>query len=64
MLTFKKDIADELKTRKFANVTGADFTLDGNFDDFLRLTRSWDSMGPDTHFGQTVRGSRTRRYSD
>jgi hypothetical protein len=64
MLTFKKDIAVELKTRKFANVPGADFTLDGNFDDFLRLTRSRDSMGPDTHFGQKVQGTRTRRYSD
>jgi len=64
MIRLKTDIRHQLRMHKFANVRGADFQLDGHFDDFLRLTGSWNDMGPDTHFGQASSGMRYRRYSD
>jgi len=64
MLTLKRDVLNELRAFKFANVRGRDFKLSGHFDDFLRLSASWEAMGADSHFGQSAAGSRTRRYSD
>jgi hypothetical protein len=64
MLKLEREVGNELKTSKFVNVSGSDFRLTGNFDEFLRLSASWDAMGTDAHFGQTSAGCRTRRYSD
>jgi hypothetical protein len=64
MLVLQSDLAEQLRRDKFANVPGSAFRLEGNFDDFLRLTRSWEHMGEDRYFGQAQSGARFRRYSD
>jgi hypothetical protein len=64
MLRLNADIRAQLRQHKFANVRGADFRLDGNFDDFIRLGRRWEGLGEDPHFGQASSGRRFRRSSD
>lgn len=64
MLTLTKDISQDMRSKKFAVVAGDDFKLAGNFSEFIRLTESWECMGPDPYFGQQEAGNRYRRYSD
>jgi hypothetical protein len=64
MLTLNKEIGDALRNNKAVNVMGSDFSLKGDFSEFLRLSKSWESMGKDEYYGQADKGNRYRRYSD
>ncbi|MBW5413050.1 2OG-Fe dioxygenase family protein [Pseudomonas sp. MAG002Y] len=64
MIVLNKAVGDALRQNKFANVKGADFSLTGNFDEFVRLTHSWEAMERDSYYGQAESGARFRRYSD
>lgn len=64
MLVLNKEVGDLLRRDKFANVQGSDFSLYGDFADFIRLTNSWENMEPDSYYGQADAGMRFRRYSD
>lgn len=63
-LNCKENICNEILLNKFSNVNGISYQLDGNFEDFLRLTKSYENMPEDTYFGQVDCGKRYRRYSD
>lgn len=58
------EIGHQVRQQKFTNVPASVFSLSGGFDDFVRLSKSWEDMPPDPHFGQTDAGRRFRRYSD
>lgn len=59
-----KNVSDSMRTAKFANVVASDFEMTGGFSDFASLTRSFEGMAEDRHFGQAKAGTRYRRYSD
>ncbi|TWI56538.1 hypothetical protein IQ22_00988 [Pseudomonas duriflava] len=64
MIVLNKAVGNSLRNYKYANVSGSDFSLTGHFDEFVRLTQSWETMEPDPYYGQAEAGARFRRYSD
>lgn len=64
MIVLNREVGESLRRDKFVNVQGGDFNLYGHFADFVRLTKSWENMEPDSYYGQAESGMRFRRYSD
>lgn len=64
MIVLNREVGESLRRDKFVNVQGGDFNLYGHFADFVRLTKSWENMEPDSYYGQAEAGMRYRRYSD
>ncbi|PQO96721.1 MULTISPECIES: 2OG-Fe dioxygenase family protein [Pseudomonas] len=64
MIVLNREVGESLRRDKYVNVQGADFNLFGHFSDFVRLTKSWENMEPDSYYGQADAGMRFRRYSD
>ena len=61
MIVLNREVGESLRRDKYVNVKGADFNLFGHFSDFVRLTKSWESMEPDSYYGQADAGMRFRR---
>ncbi|CEL27024.1 MULTISPECIES: 2OG-Fe dioxygenase family protein [Pseudomonas] len=64
MIVLNREVGESLRRDKYVNVQGGDFNLYGHFADFVRLTKSWENMEPDSYYGQAEAGMRFRRYSD
>ena len=64
MIVLNREVGESLRRDKYVNVQSADFNLFGHFADFVRLTKSWENMEPDSYYGQSEAGMRYRRYSD
>ena len=64
MIVLNREVGEALRRDKYVNVRGGDFNLYGHFGDFVRLTKSWENMEPDSYYGQAESGMRFRRYSD
>ena len=64
MIVLNREVGESLRRDKYVNVQGGDFNLYGHFADFVRLTKSWENMEPDSYYGQAEAGMRYRRYSD
>lgn len=63
-IKLNKNITDELQNNRFCLVSGQDWILEGNFQDFYNLLKSWEYMGKDAYFGNKDNATRYRRYSD
>ncbi|QNT78409.1 2OG-Fe dioxygenase family protein [Entomobacter blattae] len=59
-----RSIGHNLRRDKTVTISGSDFTLNGEFDNFVKFTKSWEDMGVDQFYGQAKHGTRYRRYSD
>ncbi|NIF22407.1 2OG-Fe dioxygenase family protein [Candidatus Pantoea multigeneris] len=64
MLKLNKNVGHTLRANKAVNVLGSDFALTGGFSEFVRFTKSWETLGLDNYYGQADRGARYRSYSD
>lgn len=58
MIVLNREVGEALRRDKYVNVRGGDFNLYGHFGDFVRLTKSWDNMEPDSYYGQAESGMR------